>query len=469
MKQKPFTGSEYLKSLQDNREVYFQGKKITDVTDHPATKNAAHSVARLYDALHAPEHKSILCCETEDGSGYTHRSFRLATNSLELKAQRDAMALWARLSFGQLSRTPDYKSAFSCALGADPEFFGKYAENARNWYKRIQRTCLYLNHALIHPPGESEKTHLRVIKENEKGVYVTGAKAVATNAALTNYIFVGQVAGSTEEMTEENSSSFIVPTNAEGLKIILRQSYEFAAHATGKPDDYPFSSHFDENDAILIFENVFVPWENVLIHKDLEKAKAWFDQGFGMLFPFQAATRMAVKMDFLAGLHSRALEVTGSIKHRSVRVKLGEVIAWRNLLWSLTDAMWANPSPWKNNFLLPNSQAIQSFRVFAPEVHRSVKNLIEESVASALIYLPSGNADASLSEYFGGADGTDYQERIRLMKLLWDMIGSEFAGRQELYEMNNAGGPEATRLQCLKNAQRNGDLGKMQDYVRLKG
>ncbi len=155
---RPLTGEEYLKSLQDGREIYIYGERVKDVTTHPAFRNAAASVAQLYDALHKPEMQDSLCWGTDTGSGgYTHKFFRVAKSADDLRQQRDAIAEWSRLSYGWMGRTPDYKAAFGCALGANPAFYGQFEQNARNWYTRIQETGLYFNHAIVNPPIDRHK------------------------------------------------------------------------------------------------------------------------------------------------------------------------------------------------------------------------------------------------------------------------------------------------------------------------
>lgn len=115
---RPLTGEEYLKSLQDGREIYIYGERVKDVTTHPAFRNAAASIAQMYDALHKPDMQDTLCWGTDTGSGgYTHKFFRVAKSADDLRQQRDAIAEWSRLSYGWMGRTPDYKAAFGCALG----------------------------------------------------------------------------------------------------------------------------------------------------------------------------------------------------------------------------------------------------------------------------------------------------------------------------------------------------------------
>jgi 4-hydroxyphenylacetate 3-monooxygenase len=279
-KRRPFTGAEFLESLRDGRDVYIYGQRVKDVTTHPAFRNSAASVALLYDALHAKETKDVLTAPTDTGSGgYTHKFFKVARSAADVVAQRDAIAAWARVTYGWLGRSPDYKAAFLNTLGANAEFYGPFANNARAWYKRGQESVLFLNHALINPPIDRDKAveqvkdvYITIQKETDAGIYVSGAKVVATNSALTQYNFLGQNMG--QEITDPSMVvMFIAPMNTAGIKLICRPSYEMAAAATGSPWDYPLTSRYDENDAIFIFDNAFIPWENVIIHRDIERLR----------------------------------------------------------------------------------------------------------------------------------------------------------------------------------------------------
>jgi 4-hydroxyphenylacetate 3-monooxygenase len=476
-KKRPFTGAEFLESLRDGRDVYIYGERVDDVTTHPAFRNAAASVALLYEALHAKETKAALTAPTDTASGgYTHKFFKVAHSREDVIAQRDAIAAWARLTYGWLGRSPDYKAAFINTLGANAEFYGDFAGNARTWYKRGQEAVLYLNHALINPPIDRNKpveqvkdVYITIQKETDAGIYVSGAKVVATNSALTHYNFLGQ--NMSAEITDPSMVvMFIAAMNTPGVKLICRPSYEMAAAATGSPWDYPLTSRFDENDSIFIFDNAFIPWENVLIHRDSQKLRDFYPKsGFYQGFTMQGCTRLAVKLDFIAGLLYKAARATGVEAFRGVQAQIGEVIGWRNLFWSLTDAMACNPVPWVNGAVLPNPQGSASYRLFMTEAYPAIRNIVEKVVASGLIYLPSNaldfknpEIDKYLQKYVRGSNGIDYKERIKIMKLLWDAIGSEFGARHELYEMNYSGSHELIRMFQLQQAQGNGALKAME-------
>src|SRR5215475_13403369 len=231
-KRRPFTGAEFLKSLDDGREVYIYGEPVGNVTTHPAFRNAAASVAQLYDALHDATTKGVLTAQTDTGSeGYTHKFFKAARSREDVIAQRDAIAAWARVTYGWMGRSPDYKAAFLNTLGANAEFYGKFADNARAWHKRAQEAVLYLNHALVNPPIDRSKpveqvkdVYIAIQKETDAGIYVSGAKVVATNSALTHYNFLGQNMG--QEISDPGMVvMFIAPMDTAGIKLICRPSY----------------------------------------------------------------------------------------------------------------------------------------------------------------------------------------------------------------------------------------------------
>ena len=187
---RPFTGAEYLDSLRDDREVWIYGERVKDVTKHPAFRNSARSIARLYDAFHDPVHRDVLTTETDTGNkGLTHPFFRAPHSREDLIRSRDAIAAWQRLTFGCMGRSPDYKASFLATLGANAEFYAPYQENARRWYRDTQERVMFLNHAIVHPPVDRNRPAdevadicVHVEKETDQGLIVSGAKVVATGS-----------------------------------------------------------------------------------------------------------------------------------------------------------------------------------------------------------------------------------------------------------------------------------------------
>ena len=477
---RPLTGEEYVDSLRDDREVYLWGSRVGDVTRHPAFHNIVRMTARLYDALHDPERGRDLVVPTDTGSdGYTHAFFTTPRSSDDLVASQRAIAAWARMGYGWMGRSPDYKASFLGTLGANADFYEPYADNARRWYRESQEKVLYWNHAIVHPPVDRNRSpdevrdvFVRVEKETDAGLIVSGAKVVATGAALSHYNFVAHYGIPVKDRSLALVAT--IPMDASGVKLICRPSYTAASAVMGSPFDHPLSSRLDENDTILVLDRVLVPWENVFVYGNLGKVQLFTGRsGFVERFTFHGCTRLAVKLEFLAGLLARALEITGSAEHRGVRARLGEVLAWRNLFQGWSDAASRTPVPWRNGTVLPNPDYGLAYRWFMQIGYPRVKEIIQQDVASGLIYVNSGVEDFHseavrpyLDRFLRGSDGSDSVERVKVMRLLWDAVGTEFGGRHELYERNYAGNHENTRIELLAAQTADGRVDAYKDFAR---
>ncbi len=474
------TGAEYLESLRDGRAVYIRGERVSSLPDHPAFSRAAGFIASLYDTLHEDgPHRKKLVWETERGA-ISHRAFKVARTRRHLQERVDAMAIWARMHFGFMGRTPDYKSGLAISLGANPAFFEPYGDVATRWYERLCDEVLFMNHVGVNPmvdrskqPHELPDVNVRVVAERDDGFVVRGAKMVGTAAAFThcNLVFSFSPIPLTDQ-DSEHALVFVVPTGAEGLKLLSRPSYELATKDRS-PFDYPLSSRFDENDATLVFDDVFIPWENTLVYRDAERANRFFTLAqVTQNLMLHGGVRFATKLKFLAGLLIRIAQQNGTIGLRGVRVRVGEVIAWHQAFEAIVRDACAHPDPGPNGTVAPSHRAIFALRALAPMVYPKIRMLIEEVGGGGFIQLPSGAEDLLSAELrpfidrFYRGTGVEAEDRIKLWKLAWDAIGSEFGARQELFERHYAGNVDNVRLDNLFLAENNGDLEEYSGFVQ---
>lgn len=224
---------------------------------------------------------------------------------------------------------------------------------------------------------------MHVEKETDGGLIISGAKVVATTSTLTQYNFIANN-GLLPIKTKDFAFVCIVPNDAPGLKLFCRPSYEMTAAAMGSPFDYPLSSRLDENDSIIVFDKVFVPYENVFAYGDIDKVNNFFPRsGFLPRFMFHGCTRLAVKLDFIAGLLLKSVEATGAKDFRGVQAQVGEVLAFRNLFWGLTDAMARTVTPWTPGFVSPNLEYGLAYRVMSNIAYTRLREIIENVLASA--------------------------------------------------------------------------------------
>jgi 4-hydroxyphenylacetate 3-monooxygenase len=235
-----------------------------------------------------------------------------------------------------MGRSPDYKAAFLNTLGANAEFYGQVRRQRAAWHARARRPLLYVNHALVNPPIDRAKpaeqvkdVYITIQKETDAGIYVSGAKVVATNSALTHYNFLGQNMG--QEINDPSMVvMFIAPMNTPGIKLICRPSYELAARATGSPWDYPLTSRFDENDAIFVSTTPSSPGRtcsSIAISSGSRGSTP--ARASPTAFTLQGCTRLAVKLDFIAGPLYKAARATGveSVPRRAGADRRGDRLA----------------------------------------------------------------------------------------------------------------------------------------------
>jgi aromatic ring hydroxylase len=471
------TGDQYLESLRDGRSVYIDGTLVPDVTEHPAFRNSARSVARLYDALHDPGQTDILLATDRHGIT-THRFFMPSYTADELMAARGAIEAWARLSYGFMGRSPDYKASFMAALGAAPDFYEPFTTAAETWYHRYAEHALFLNHILINPPidrnreiHEVEDVYLHAVAERDDGIVVRGAKMLGTASALTHATFVAQNAAVELEKGkgEDYALVFIAPMDTAGMKLISRRSFEASAVS---PWDNPLSSRFDENDAMVIFDDAFIPWENVLVFRDVDKATGFYAaSGFMNRYTLQAGTRLAVKLDFICGVIARALEANGTDQFRGVQARFGELLGWGSLMWALTSALALDPEDGPGGMKIPRLEFAVLVRLFGAMAWPKAEELVGEVLGGSPLVIPSSYRDLTSEElrpfvdrYYRGST-TSAHDRVKLFKLLWDAVGSEFGSRHTLYERNYGGSPELVRLNVLQFAKQRGRLEEMRRLV----
>ncbi len=392
-------GPTYLETLRDGRAVFIHGERVPDVTVHPAFRNACRSVARLYDALHDPKQGDTLTAVDAFGQR-THKFFKPSYSAQELLEAREAITVWARLSYGFMGRTPDYKAAFMASMAASPEFYGPFESSAKAWYRKYSSQCLFLNHVLVNPPidrnrpvHEVEDAFVHVVKERDDGMVVSGAKMLATGSALTHATFVAQNSAVTldKDKAKDFAIVFFAPMDSPGAKLICRPSYEMNAHS---PFDHPLSSRFDENDAVMIFDNVFVPWENVLVYRDTERANGFYvESRFVNRFTLQAGARLTVKLEMMAGLFAKAIATNGTDSFRGVQAALGEILAWRHMMQAMTTAMCLDPEPAPGGTVVPKAEYASTYKAFASECWPAVRLIFEKQLAGSLLVAPSSAED----------------------------------------------------------------------------
>jgi 4-hydroxyphenylacetate 3-monooxygenase len=453
------TGAEHLKSLRDGRSVYIDGKLVGDVTAHPAFRNAVRSTCELYDFQARPENLERMTFVPPGGTGRVNRCWQLPRSYDELVQRRRALIEWAGVHYGLMGRSPDHVASSLLGQVVGIEVFEKHgparAQALRDYYAYAARNDLFLTYVIINPQADRSKDwgeqdeHLvaQMVDEDAAGITVRGAKMLGTSSIMANEVFVANL--QPLRPGEENIAiSFAIPMNTKGLKVLSRKSFEASAHSRY---DNPASSRFDENDALMYFDDVKVPWDRVFVYRDTDVCRAQFHDTLGHTFQnYQAQIRLVVKMRFLVGIARKLAETIGTINMPPVRDQLGRLAAQAAMVDSMMHGMEA-AGHMKGEYYVPAKHFMYTAQVITQELYPQIINTIRELAGGALIMLPSSAEDwanpelAPIIRRTQRSPALDPEARVKFLKLAWDVIGSEFGSRHVQYEMFYAGAQFVTR------------------------
>ncbi len=472
-------GRAHIESLRDGRSVYINGETVSDVTTHPAFKNSIRSSAHLYDLQADPVHTEALTFESPGNGKRVSLAWQLPKSYEEMKVRRKGLEQLARSHVGFMGRSPDHvASAISgqyMGLDVFRRHGERYARNMANYYEYARDNDLFLTYVIINPQGDRTKSPedqkepdliMRVVDEDSEGLTVRGAKMLGTSSIMANEIFVAHLQP-VAPGHEKYAVSFAIPMNTDGLKVLSRKSFE---HSAVSEFDNPLSSKFDENDAIVYFDDVKVPWERVFVNQDVDMCRAQFHDTPGHIYQnYQAQIRYAVKLKFLAGVARRLAEEIGTIKIPPVQAVLGKLASEASTIQGMVYAMEA-AGELQGDYFLPNRQMLYATQVYAQEIYPGFVNSIRELSGGALIMTPSSSADyanqdiADILEKVQSSPTGSSLERVKFLKLAWDAIGSEFASRHTQYEMFYCGAQFVTRGHAFRTFDWD-DAGDLVDSV----
>jgi 4-hydroxyphenylacetate 3-monooxygenase len=447
------TGSEHIKSLKDGRTVYIDGKLVADVTEHPAFRNSVKSAAMLYDFQAKPENIELMTFVPNGLNRRVSRSWQMPRNYGEMVQRRKAMQAWAALSYGFMGRSPDHLASTLVGQRMGIEVFEKHgAERAkalRDYFEEASRNDYFLTYVIINPQAErakdwgeqKEELVARIVDEDSGGITIRGAKMLGTSSIMANEVFVANLQP-LKPGEEDLAFSCALPMNARGMRVLSRKSYEAAAVSIF---DNPISSRFDENDALIYFEDVKVPWERVFVFRDPDMCRAQFhDTPAHSYQNYQSQIRLSVKIKFLTGLAHRLTEAIGTTNIPSVREQLGYLAAQTSMVNAMLAGMEAEGSM-RGEWYVPNKHYMYSAQVLTQDLYPRIVNTLRDLSGGALIMLPSSIHDFAdphikrIIEVTQRAAKMASEEKVKFLKAAWDAIGSEFGSRHTQYEMFYAG------------------------------
>lgn len=447
-------GARHLESLKDGRSILINGRNETSPTEHPAFRNVTRTAAALYDFQAAPANQDLMTFEVPGKGIRVNRAWQLPHSYAELVERRKALTAWAEVHCGFLGRSPDHVASCISAMAMGADLFEQHGEGRgsalRAYYEHARDNDLYLAYVIIDPQadrskatGEQKDEYLTasICDEDSGGITIRGAKMLGTSAIMANDILIASLRP-VREGDAKYAFTASIPIGSKGVKLLSRRSYEEAATSRF---DYPLSSIWDENDAIVYFDDVKIPWDRVFVHRNPKMSLAQFhDTPAHSYQNYQSMVRLAVKLRFLVGVAHRVTETIGTTDFPQVREVLGELAADAGMIDAYVHAMEAKGCAY-GPYFMPDKATLYSAQVKAQKLYPKVVETIRELSGGGLIMLPSCADDFANPEaraiinktMLSPASGPD--GRVKLFKLAWDSVGSEFASRHTQYEMFYSG------------------------------
>ncbi|MEM7243653.1 MAG: 4-hydroxyphenylacetate 3-monooxygenase, oxygenase component [Pseudomonadota bacterium] len=445
------TGDAYLEGLRDDRVVWSGGKKVKDVTAEPGMGRAAHTLAEFLDRQHDTKYRDTVTYKDADGDRCA-MSFMIPKSIEDIQKRGKAYYEWATWSNGMFGRTPDYKNASVMSFAAASDFLAQgtkgqadFVKNMHAFYDDVRKGDKVLTHTLVNPSishaiakeGKfSSEVALQVVKETDEGIVVNGARLLATLGPFADEIEV--FPSTVLKASEDNipfAFAFAIPIATPGLKLMCRDTYDH----NKSNFDAPLSSRYDEQDAVVIFDNVLVPWERVFIYGQPELCNQAFNVTNAVVhMAHQVACGKLAKAEFLTGIMCKIAAYTGRDKDLHTKTLIAEVMMMTESVRALLHSAETQAHQDAYGNFIPLRSPLDTSRNLFPKMYPRMIEILQLLGSSSLMAPPTeadfeGEMAHEVGQYFQLANA-DSRARVALYRLAHDVCISGFGSRQCLYE-----------------------------------
>jgi len=440
------TGDQYRESLKDGREVYIDGERVNNVPDHRAFKPIVDVRARIYDMAGEDKFKPVMAYE-KDGESFAVAWSPPHTHA-DWWAKRDWVDTVMKEIGGVVTRIGDETvgEMWSLADGKDilNQVDDQWAKNIDHHIDNVLKNDIFHVSANTDPKGDRSKAPqdqdpdmlLHVVKETDAGIIVRGAK-YETAAAYAHQAFVKPtIANWGNAELSDYALGFICPMNAEGLKHICRNGF-----AGVKPKaDYPLSNGFDEVDTLLVFDNVLVPWENVLFYR--HTAAASFIRGtLHRYSAYMFVLRIMYIADLMIGTALFNVRQTGLDKQQAVQEKLAQLACYREGINAHLSGAIALAEKSPGGFLMPNQSLLYTGRVLACSQLPAMMHIARELCGGQICVTPDSPSFLSedtkvwMEKFYNVNEDWQADDRRKLLAFGRDLLNSDYAGHKVTFQL----------------------------------
>ena len=461
------SGAQHLEQLRDGRVVYVGGERIKDVTRHAAFAGGARTIASLYDLKIA--NRDCMSFE-EDGHAYS-LYFLQPRNREDLQRRMRCHRMISDATYGLFGRSPDHVASFVTGFSLQPEVFDRagqgiynFRQNLLDYYNHMRNNDVYTAYAIVtaqgarnaefYKSGDLRAPALSVVRETDAGVVVNGLKMLATGAIYANELWVGNIVPLSKG-SEAQAITFSIPVATDGLSLWSRKPF---GNSGMSEFDNPLSARFDETDSMVLFENVFVPWERVYVHNDIDRSRSIYTKTPSHVFGnHQSNVRFLSKTRLIIGLAYEIARISGQLEIPGVRETVARLAGMEATLAGLIQGQLMDPTP-VGDYVSYNRRSVYAALSWCQDNANQLSTDVRMLMGAGVFQMPADDSvfenpvTEKLFNQYWSLPTASARERMKLYKLAWDLLGSEFGQRHFQYENFYAGSPFVVREHSFREA-----------------
>ncbi|HWM33614.1 MAG TPA: 4-hydroxyphenylacetate 3-hydroxylase N-terminal domain-containing protein [Pseudolysinimonas sp.] len=454
------SGEEYLDSIRDGREVWVSGQRVDDVTTHPALGPVIRTRAELYDLAQEEAKQAgtdaVLSHVHPDSGEPETILFKRPLEKTDWYAKWRANDMISAEVGGLFSRLGDDNvGELWSLLDERPKIEPlekTFTDNIERHLRRVEREDIFHVSGNTDPKGDRSKRPqdqdpdmlLRVVRETDNGIVVRGAK-YETASAYANQAFIKPtISNWGDAKLSPYAAGFIVDMNAKGLKHICRSLNA----ESPDPRDYPMSSRLDEIEALLIFDDVEVPWENVFFYDNTEAATI-VRSSLHRYAAFSMLLRLVTNAELLIGVAYLNAEQTGLQRQQAVQEKLSQLVAYRESIRAHLIASIESAEPSAGGLMTPQQSILFSGRYLAVKQLPEMMHIARELSGGQICLTPDAASFAApelapyLEKYYRLSGRWTPANRRRLLAYAKDLLNSGYAGHKLTFQLFSQAPPFA--------------------------
>ena len=474
------TGAQYRESLKDGREIWINGERVKDVTTHPAFKPIVDARARIYDMAHEDKYREVMSYMDKGTNEPNNIGYKPPKTREDWHDKRRAVDAVMNDLGGVVIRMGDETIGEVWSLWDGKEVLDEidpqFSKNVEHHVRHALRSDTFHVSANTDPKGDRSKRPqdqdpdmlLHLVKETDKGIIVRGAK-FETAAAYANQAFVKPtIANWGDDKLSDYALGFIAEMHWPGIKHICRTGFAGRAPA----EDYPITSRFDEIDTLIVFDDVLIPWENVLFYRHTRAAS--FIRGTlhrYAAFPF--VQRILFVADMMIGAALFNVRQTGLDKQPAVREKLAQLAVYREGINAHLTAAIATAEKSPAGLLMPNQSLLFTGRVHACTQLPHMMHLTRELCGGQICITPDHAAFEDpetgpyLKKYYTVNETWAAEDRRKLLAFARDLLNSDHAGHRLTFQLFAQSPPFAHLNAVYNNFDFSGPLDFVKNAARL--